>query len=297
MMALEPYNTLSSYYKTLFGEKVYKIALNAHLTCPNRDGKIDTRGCLFCSEGGSGEFAGTPSLSIWEQIEQGKRLLQNKTKGNKYIAYFQAFTNTYGDLGYLCKVYTQAINHPDIVGIAIATRPDCLDEPILELLSELNKTKKIWVELGLQTIHEKSAELIRRGYPLKTFDEAVENLHMRNIEIVVHLIIGLPYETKEQILETLDYVVSKPIQGIKLQLLHVLKNTDLAALYEEDGFPILSLTAYVDLIIDCIERTPTNIVFHRITGDGPKNLLIAPQWSADKKNVLNTLQRRLKERT
>ncbi|MBC7960617.1 MAG: TIGR01212 family radical SAM protein, partial [Vallitaleaceae bacterium] len=200
-------------------------------------------------------------------------------------------------LCYLRKVYTQAINHPDIVGIAIATRPDCLDEPILELLSELNKIKKIWVELGLQTIHEKSAVLIRRGYPLKTFDEAVEKLHMRNIEVVVHLIIGLPYETKEQMFKTLDYVVSKPIQGIKLQLLHVLKNTDLATVYAEDGFAILSLTAYVDLIIDCIERTPTNIVFHRITGDGPKNLLIAPQWSADKKNVLNTLQRRLKERT
>lgn len=292
----KPYYSLSSYYKNLFGEKVYKIALNANLTCPNRDGKIDTRGCLFCSEGGSGEFASSKSLGINEQIEQGKKLLARKVSGTQYVAYFQAFTNTYGDLDYLRKIYYEACNHPNIVGISIATRPDCLDDHVLTLLEEIGKVKKVWVELGLQTIHEKTAQLIRRGYELSCFDKAITQLTEIGIETIVHLIIGLPYETREDLLHTIAYVVALPIGGIKLQLLHVLEGTDLAKLYREVDFPILSLEEYSDLIVDCIERIPPNIVIHRITGDGPKHLLLAPKWSSDKKNVLNTLDKRFKDR-
>lgn len=292
----QPYHSLAHHYKYLFGEKVYKIALNANLTCPNRDGKIDTRGCLFCSEGGSGDFASSNHLSIFDQIEQGKKRLAPKYSGSKYIAYFQAFTNTYGDINYLRKIYLEACNHPDIIGLSIATRPDCLGDDILILLEEISHIKKLWVELGLQTIHPKTAQLIRRGYELSSFEDAVSNLNAINIDIVVHLIVGLPYETKSQILESLDYVVSKPISGIKLQLLHVLKGTDLAAFYLSEGFPVLTLEEYTNLIVDCIERVPENIVIHRITGDGPKELLLAPQWSSHKKIVLNTIHKRFKER-
>lgn len=291
-----PYFTLNQYFKDLYGEKVYKIALNANLTCPNRDGKIGTRGCLFCSEGGSGDFSASKELDIFSQIEAGKLLLSGKKIGNKFIAYFQAFTNTYGDIKYLRNIYLKACEHPDIVGISIATRPDCLDEEILDLLSEINSKKKLWIELGLQTIHEDTAKLIRRGYPLSCFDEAVEKLNKLNIDIIVHLILGLPYETKSQIYESVDYVASKNIQGIKLQLLHVLKGTDLEKLYNEQGFDILSLPEYTDLVIDCIEKIPPHIVIHRITGDGPKKLLIEPLWSSNKKLVLNTILKRFKER-
>lgn len=295
-MQNKPYYALSEYYQLLFGEKVYKIALDANLTCPNRDGTLDTRGCIFCSSGGSGDFASASNLSIYDQIEEGKKLISKKTKGSKYIAYFQAFSNTYGDYDYLKKVYYEALNHPDIVGLAIATRPDCLDESILKLLSEMNQTKKLWVELGLQTIHEKTATWIRRGYKLDTFDNAVKQLNAYNIDIVVHLILGLPGETRSDILQTVDYVSSKPIQGIKLQLLHVLMDTDLAIQYEKTQFDILTLDQYADLVVDCIERIPKHIVIHRMTGDGPKYLLIAPIWSGNKKLVLNTIMDRFKSR-
>ncbi|PKM50936.1 MAG: TIGR01212 family radical SAM protein [Firmicutes bacterium HGW-Firmicutes-7] len=293
----KPYYALGYYYKELYGQKVYKIALNANLSCPNRDGKLDTRGCLFCSEGGSGDFASDKNLSITHQIEQGKELIRKKSKGAKFIAYFQAFTNTYGDLDYLREIYEEAILHPDIVGISIATRPDCLDDDILTLLHEVNKKKKVWIELGLQSIHENTAKLIRRGYSLDCFDLAVKNLSQYSIDIVVHLIIGLPGETYEDLLNTIDYVVSKPIHGIKLQLLHILKGTDLANYYHDCSMTPLSLQAYADLIVDCIERIPQNIVIHRITGDGPKDLLLAPLWSANKKLVLNTIMKRFKDRS
>jgi hypothetical protein len=293
----KPYYALNQYYRELYGEKVYKLALNANLSCPNRDGKIDTRGCLFCSEGGSGDFASDKALSITHQIEQGKELIAKKNKGSKYIAYFQAFTNTYGDLDYLRKIYEEAINHPDIVGISIATRPDCLDGDILNLLHDISKQKKLWVELGLQTMHPRTAELIRRGYLLECFEEAVEQLNRYSIDVVVHLIIGLPKESCEDILETVQYVVSKPIQGIKLQLLHILKGTDLAQLYYDHCITPLSLEEYAGLIVDCIERIPKNIVIHRITGDGPRQLLLAPMWSTNKKLVLNTITTFFKDRS
>lgn len=292
----KPYYSLSHYYKNLFGEKVYKIALNANLTCPNRDGKIDSRGCLFCSEGGSGEFASSKTLGIVDQIEQGKIRLSQKKTGTQFVAYFQAFTNTYGNIEYLKKIYYEACNHPDIVGISIATRPDCLDDNVLRLLEEVGKVKKLWVELGLQTIHEKTALLIRRGYELPCYDASIKKLNGIGIEIIVHLIIGLPFESREDLLKTVDYVTAQPIGGIKLQLLHVLEGTDLAKLYRDEGFPILSLPEYSNLIVDCIERIPSNIVIHRITGDGPKELLIVPQWSLHKKVVLNTLHKCFKER-
>lgn len=294
----KPYYSLSKYYKELFGEKVYKIALNANLTCPNRDGKIDTRGCIFCSQEGSGDFSSNKYLSISDQIEQGKKLLSKKVKADtKYIAYFQAFTNTYGKLDYLRKIYTEAVSHPDIIGISIATRPDCLDNDILCLLYEISKEKKLWVELGLQSIHEETANFIRRGYPLTCFDKAIEKLNYYSIDIIVHLIIGLPNETRSDILKTIDYVVSKKIQGVKLQLLHILKGTDLSILYQQDKFKTLTLDEYADLIVDCIERMPNSIVIHRITGDGPKNLLLAPMWSQNKKLVLNTIHNRFKTRS
>jgi len=292
----KPYYSLNYHYKKLFGEKIYKIALNAGLTCPNRDGKIDTRGCIFCSEGGSGDFAASPNYSITKQIDYGKKLLNQKNTGNKFIAYFQAFTNTYGDYNYLAKIYHEAISHPEIVGVSIATRPDCLSEPIIDLLAEINKQKKVFVELGLQTIHEKSATFIRRGYSLEVFNKAVNLLKKNNLEIITHLILGLPTESKTDILESVSYVSSLPIDGIKLQQLHILKGTDLADVYMNKPFKIMSLDEYANLIIDCIEIIPEHIVIHRITGDGPKKLLIAPKWTFNKKKVLNTIHKNFKLR-
>jgi hypothetical protein len=272
------------------------------MTCPNRDGTIDTRGCIFCSSGGSGDFTPPVSLSITEQIEEAKKLVSNKfIQRNKngtnevsgqYIAYFQAFTNTYAEISYLRKIYAEAINHPDISILSIATRPDCLSIEILELLSALNKIKPVWIELGLQTCHETSANFIRRGYPLSVFEDAVYQLKKFNIETIVHVIVGLPRETFSDILQTIKYVSSLPIQGIKLQLLHILKGTDLA----NYSFPVLDMSEYIDIVIQCLEILPPNIVIHRITGDGPKKLLIAPLWSSNKKLVLNGINKELKNR-
>ena len=293
----KPYYSLNYYYQQHFGTKVYKIALNAGLTCPNRDGSIDTRGCIFCSEGGSGDFASQPALSITNQIRTGKELLSNKVTNAKYIAYFQAFTNTYGNLEHLRSLYTEAMSDPQIVGISIATRPDCLSDDVLDLLEEMNQRKKVFIELGLQTKHEKSADFIRRGYPLSVFEHSVRKLHKRQIDTVVHLILGLPNETKKDILSSVSYISTLPIQGVKLQMLHILKNTDLATLYEKKPFPMLSLKEYTNLIIDSIEIIPEDMVIHRITGDGPKNLLIAPLWTTNKKNVLNTIHKQFKIRS
>ena len=290
------YLSLNKYLRERFGCKVYKIAINGGFTCPNRDGTIDTRGCIFCSGYGSGDFAEDASLSVTEQINRGKIRVEKKMsmKGDgKYIAYFQAFTNTYAPVEILRKKYEEAIRHDDVVVVSIATRPDCLSDEVLDLLAELNAVKPIWVELGLQTIHEKSANYIRRGYPLSVYDEAVRNLKLRDIEVITHVILGLPTETREDMLETVRYVGNSGVSGIKLQLLHVIEGTDLAKDYEKGLFECMSMDEYVDLICDCIRILPKDVVIHRMTGDGAKKTLIAPLWSADKKKVLNELNRKL----
>lgn len=288
------YTTLNNYLKERFGEKVYKIALNGGFTCPNRDGKIGTRGCIFCSKGGSGDFAESPDLTITEQIDNGKKLLEKKIKNGKYIAYFQAFTNTYAPIEKLRAIYTEAIIHPDIVALSIGTRPDCLGDDVLALLDELNKIKPIFVELGLQTINEDTARYIRRGYTLEVYDKAVADLHKIGINVVTHIILGLPGESKNDMLKSVEYAC-KVTDGIKLQLLHILKGTDLAKDYEQEKFEVLTLEQYTEIIKECVQIIPENVVIHRLTGDGAKKDLIAPLWSADKKTVLNTINRALKD--
>lgn len=288
------YTTLNNYLKERFGEKVYKIALNGGFTCPNRDGTIDTRGCIFCSKGGSGDFAESPDLTITEQINNGKKRLEQKIKNGKYIAYFQAFTNTYAPVEILRKTYEEAINHPDIVALSIGTRPDCLGDNVLALLDELNKIKQIFVELGLQTINEQTAKYIRRGYTLDVYDKAVADLHKIGINVVTHIILGLPNESKEDMLKSVEYAC-RVTDGIKLQLLHILKGTDLAKDYEQGKFEVLTLEQYTEIITECVQIIPEDVVIHRLTGDGAKKELIAPLWSADKKTVLNTINRALKE--
>lgn len=287
------YYSFNRYLRDTFGDKVYKISINAGFTCPNRDGTLGTRGCIFCSEGGSGDFAESAALSVTEQIEKGKERVKNKIKSGKYIAYFQAFTNTYAPTEILRNKFYEAIRHPDITAVSIATRPDCLPDNVIELLDELNKIKPVFVELGLQTIHEKSAEYIRRGYRLEVYDDAVKRLKQININIVTHIILGLPYETKRDMLESVKYVCNSGTNGIKLQLLHVLKNTDLADDYAAGKFEALSMEEYVDIIKACLEIIPKNIVIHRLTGDGAKKNLIAPLWSANKKKVLNRINEAL----
>ncbi len=286
------YTTLNTYLKNTFGCKVYKIAIDAGFTCPNRDGAIDTRGCIFCSKGGSGEFAESRDLSVTDQIEQGKSRVSRKIKGGKYIAYFQAFTNTYAPVEILREKYMQAVNHPDIAALSIATRPDCLGEDVLALLDEINRIKPVFVELGLQTIHEQTAEYIRRGYSLDVYDTAVDNLHKININVVTHIIIGLPNESTDDIINTVEYVC-RVTDGIKLQLLHILNGTDLAEEYRQGKFEVLTLEEYVEIIKQCVRIIPENVVIHRLTGDGAKKDLIAPLWSADKKKVLNTINKAL----
>lgn len=282
------YYSLNEYLKSTFGEKVYKISLNGGMTCPNRDGTIDTRGCIFCSRGGSGEFAASAVLDIKNQIEQAKQRIKAKTDCRKFIAYFQPFTNTYASVEYLEKIFTQAIEGDEIVALSIATRPDCLGDDVLELLDRLNRIKPVWVELGLQTIHKQSSDYIRRGYELEVYDTAVRNLHRIGINVITHIILGLPNESKEMMLETVKYVGERT-NGVKLQLLHILKDTDLLDDYNAGKFKALTIEEYIDILCDCIEILPQNVVIHRITGDGDKKLLVAPLWSADKKNVLNSI--------
>lgn len=289
--SLMEYYSFNRYLRERFGCKVYKISINGGFTCPNRDGTLGTRGCIFCSAGGSGDFAESPELSITQQIEKGKERVKNKIKSGKYIAYFQAFTNTYAPVETLRKKFTQAINHPDIVMLSVATRPDCLPEEVIELLKELNDIKPVCVELGLQTIHEKSAEYIRRGYKLECYDNAVKRLKAAGLEVVCHIILGLPGETKSDMLESVDYACKSGIDGIKLQLLHVLKGTDLAKDYENEKFRVLTMDEYLDILKSCLDIIPKNVVIHRLTGDGAKKDLIAPLWSADKKRVLNAVSR------
>ena len=292
----KPYRSLDYHLKERYGEKIYKVSLNGRMTCPNRDGTLGSRGCIFCSEGGSGDFAGDKNLSITDQIEQQKQKIIRKFPAKRFIAYFQAYTNTYAPIDYLEQIFTEAIRHPDIAGLSIGTRPDCLPVETLSLLSRLNAVKPVTVELGLQTIHEKTAVLIRRGYPLSCFEDAITRLKASGLEVVVHTILGLPGESAEDIFATKRYLNGCGIQGIKLQLLHVLKNTDLADYYYKTGFPVFSENEYVDLVIRCLELLSPEITIHRLTGDGPCDLLIAPLWSRRKRAVLNHIHHELKLR-
>ena len=289
------YLSFNKYLKDKFGQKVYKISLDGGFTCPNRDGKTGTRGCIFCSKGGSGDFAESREMSITEQIENGKKRVEKKIKSGKYIAYFQAFTNTYAPVEILRQKYEEAINHPDIVALSIATRPDCLGDDVLRLLDEMNKIKPVFVELGLQTIHQKSAKYIRRGYDLSVYDKAVRDLKKIGVNVVVHVILGLPNESENDMLETVKYVCESGANGIKLQLLNVIDGTDLAKDYEKGLFKTLEFDEYVNLIVKCVKIIPKDIVIHRLTGDGAKKDLIAPLWSADKKRVLNAINKALRE--
>ena len=284
--------TLNEYVNNKYGKKLYKVAINAGFTCPNRDGTLGSRGCIFCSGSGSGDFAEDPGLSVSEQIERGKKRIGSKLPKENYglIAYFQAFTNTYGPVERLKEVYMEAARHPEVEIISIATRPDCLGEDVLDLLCEINEIKPVWVELGLQTIHERSAEYIRRGYPLSVYDEAVAKLQSRGLETIVHVILGLPGESEEDMLSTVDYVGQSGVQGVKLQLLHVLEGTDLAADYRAGKFSCMTMEEYVQLVKKALDILPDDIVIHRMTGDGDKKILIAPEWSGDKKRVLNRLR-------
>ncbi len=283
------YYSLNQYLREQFGEKIYKLALRGGTTCPNRDGTVGNRGCLFCSAGGSGDFAAPADRPLSEQIDYAKQLVR-KGNAKRFIAYFQAYSNTYGPLPELRKRYGEALSYPEIAGLSIATRPDCLPPETIELLVSLQQTKPIWVELGLQTIHPQTADYIRRGYPLSCYDSAVRQLCSTGVHIVVHVILGLPGETKEQMLETIRYVGKSGVQGIKLQLLHVLRGTDLAADYQKGFFQTLSQEDYIDILLDCLEELPPSMVIHRLTGDGPKSLLLAPLWSGDKKRVLQAIR-------
>lgn len=287
---MKKYLTLNSYCKKVFGEKVYKIALSASTNCPNRDGTVGTGGCIFCSVGGSGDFSNN-----LDNIEKAIDLIKNKSNSNKYIAYFQSYTGTYGDIKILEEIYSKAISYPGIVGLSIGTRPDCLDDEVMAMLKRLSAKTTLWIELGLQTIHEDTANKINRCYPLVVYDKAIEKLRTLPVHIITHVILGLPGETKKDMIETVKYVGSKT-DGIKLQLLHVLKNTKLETSYLNKEFSVLSKEEYLDIVSDCILALPDNVVIHRLTGDGAKKDLIAPLWSGDKKSVLNDLNKVLKQK-
>ncbi|MCC8027726.1 MAG: TIGR01212 family radical SAM protein [Clostridium sp.] len=296
----KPYHSLDYELRKQFGQKIYKLSLDGGMTCPNRDGAIGRRGCIFCSEGGSGDFAvpASAGASVFSRIEEAKLQVQKKAPsagGLRYIAYFQSYTNTYGPLEYLEALFTEALSHPDIAAVSIATRPDCLDGQVVNLLARLNRIKPVWVELGLQTIHEETAAFIRRGYPLPVFEKALDRLNASGLTAVVHVILGLPGETPSMMYSTVRYLAHKNIQGLKLQLLHVLKGTDLAALYESSPFPVFTMEEYIDTVIRCVELLPPEVVIHRLTGDGPKSLLLAPAWSGSKRLVLNALHKRFRE--
>lgn len=294
----KPYHSLDYELKRQFGQKIYKVSLDGGMSCPNRDGTVGTGGCTFCSQGGSGEFAvgRTGYPDVWEQIEQAKTRVHRKISGEgKYIAYFQSYTNTYAPVDYLRTLFERAITHPDIVALSVGTRPDCLGDEVVALLKELNRQKPVWVELGLQTIHEKTAERIHRGYRLEVFEDAYRRLKEVGLTVVVHVILGLPGETKEEMLETVDYLGKIPVDGIKLQLLHILKGSQMAAEYEKNPFSLMELEEYLDLILTCVARLPQSVVIHRLSGDGAKALLIGPAWSANKKLVLNRMMQKFRE--
>lgn len=288
------YNSLDNYFKNTFGEKIYKVSLDGGFTCPNRDGTLSTKGCIFCSESGSGDFAGSRRLSINEQIEEQLKLIENKFPSGKIIAYFQNFTNTYADIDYLRKIYYEALSHPRVIGLAIATRPDCLGENIIELLSEINNKYFLWVELGLQTINEEVAKIINRQYSLKTYEEAAEKLKSRNIKFVTHIIIGLPGEKENDSLDTALFSEKCGTWGIKIHLLHIIKNTKLETLYKKNELKIQKKDEYVKKVVKILQNISYNIVIHRLTGDGNRDTLIAPLWSLNKRDVLNSIEKEMK---
>jgi radical SAM protein (TIGR01212 family) len=288
--------SFDSYIKHTFGRKLYKVSLDAGCTCPNRDGTLGYGGCTFCSTGGSGDFASSSLKSIDEQICDGIKLLSNKAQTEQYIAYFQAFTSTYGPVEKLRTKFLAAANHPKIAALSIGTRPDCLPDEILDLLEELSSIKPVFIELGLQTIHEHTAKAFHRGYSLDVFDRAVIELSKRKIPVVVHLILGLPGEQAQDMLASIDYLNQLPIHGIKLSMLHILRDTQMGQDYLKNPFPVFTLEEYVDLLITCLEHIRPDLVVHRITGDGPKELLIAPLWSGNKRLVLNTIAHEMKAR-
>lgn len=285
------YLSLNHFLREKFGEKIFKISLDAGFSCPNRDGKISKGGCLFCSERGSGDFAGDRNFSIENQFIDIKNMMANKWKNGKYIAYFQAYTNTYAPIDILKEKYNEALKQKDVVGLAIATRPDCLSEEVLDLLEEINKNVYVWIELGLQTVSDATAKLINRGYTLDVFEKALEDLRKRNIDVVVHTIFGLPKENKEDMLNTIKYLSNKDIQGIKFHLLHLMKDTPMVKLYEKGMLEFLSKEDYIDLICKSICMLPENIVVHRLTGDAPRDLLIGPMWSLKKWEILNEIDK------
>ena len=285
--------TVNEYCRRTFGEKLYKLSLNGGMTCPNRDGTCGDRGCIFCSAGGSGDFTPDASLPVSRQIEEAKVRVAGKFGGGRYIAYFQAYTNTYAPVEKLRELFTEVIERPDIAVLSVATRPDCLEDGVADLLKELNGVKPVWVELGLQTVKPETVEYIRRGYATEVYDEAVERLNACGIHTVTHVILGLPGETRGDMLETVRHAVGCGTRGIKLQLLHVLEGTDLAEDYRAGKFRTLTPEEYVSILKDCVALLPEDTVVHRLTGDGPKKILIAPLWSGDKKRVINLINREL----
>lgn len=290
------YHSLNFALREIFNEKTLKLSLDGGFTCPNRDGTIGSRGCIFCSEKGSGDFAGDRSLSLKKQIESQQELLSEKWPNGTYIGYFQNFTNTYDSLENLKMVYEEVLSHPDIKGLAIATRPDALTDEIIDYLEELSKKTFLWIELGLQSIHESSSDFIRRGYSIDLFESTFEKLKSKNINTVVHLILGLPGESKAQIIKSVDYISKLKPWGIKLHLLHILKNTDLASYYEEHPFTLFEMDEYINLIVECLEHLDPSIVIHRLTGDGGKDSLLAPRWTLNKRAVLNGIDKLLREK-
>lgn len=285
---------ISDVLKEQYGEKIYRLALSSGCTCPNRDGKVGTGGCTFCSEGGSGEFAAKPA-PIAEQIEAAKKLVSAKTKGSRFIAYFQSYTNTYGDVDRLRALYTETIERDDIAILSVGTRPDCLPDAVISMLAELNRIKPVWVELGLQTANDETAARINRCYPLSTFEDAYRRLTEAGLTVIVHLIFGLPGENEDDMLDSVRYLakLTPPPGGVKLQLLQILRGTKMAEEYAQNPWPIMTLAEYAELITKAVRLLPPGTVVHRLTGDGPKRLLIEPLWCADKKRVLNTLRKHL----
>ena len=287
----ERYYSLNRYLREQFGEKVYKLALDGGMSCPNRDGRLGTGGCIFCSAGGSGDFAEGRCGSVSEQIERAKSRIRSKTGAEKFIAYFQSYTNTYAPAAYLEQLFTEALSEPSIVALSVGTRPDCLPQEVVELLARLNRRKPVWVELGLQTIHESTARYIRRGYELPVYEDALRRLKAAGLTVIVHVILGLPGESREMMLQTVDYLSGehRP-DGIKLQLLHVLEGTALAEDWRAGKFRCMEMDEYFSILFDCISRLPEDLVIHRLTGDGPKRSLL---WTGDKKRVLNAMNREL----
>lgn len=289
------YYNLNYFLREKFGEKVFKISLDGGFSCPNRDGKISNGGCVFCSERGSGDYAGSRRCSITKQFNDIKTMMANKWKSGKYIAYFQAYTNTYAPVEELRQKYEEAINQEGVVALAIATRPDCLQDEVLDLIEELSKKLYVWVELGLQTINDDIAKKINRGYDLKVFDDSMAKLKERNIDVVVHSILGLPGESQESMLKTIDYIGHCGAKGIKLHLLHLMKDTKMVELYESGELKFLSKEDYINLICKAISILPKDIVIHRLTGDAPRELLIGPMWSLKKWEVLNAIDKTLED--